>query len=101
MTAFDKISAGLHDALDHARNRANFNDPRWNEERKARMDRVSGWRTIDSAPRVLEFRCLLAHPFSVVTGYWDGEGWRNERSAIGGYFPATHWMPLPAPPTQP
>ncbi|MBX4158866.1 DUF551 domain-containing protein, partial [Lactiplantibacillus plantarum] len=57
-----------------------------------------GWQDISTAPRKIEFRCLLAHPFSVITGYWDGEGWRNERSAAGHHFPATHWMPLPAAP---
>lgn len=56
----------------------------------------SGWQPIDTAPKAIEFRCLLAHQFSVVTGYWDGNGWVNERSRNGGrYYPATHWMPLP------
>jgi len=53
------------------------------------------WRPVETAPKSLEFRCLLGHEYSVVTGYWDGEGWRNERSRVGSYFPATHWMPLP------
>ena len=56
------------------------------------------WRLIDTAPRTIEFRCLLAHRFSVVTGYWDGDGWVNERSRHADHFAATHWMPLPAPP---
>lgn len=53
------------------------------------------WQTIDSAPREIEYRCLVAHKFSVVTAYWDGERWRNERSPRGGYIEPTHWMPLP------
>jgi hypothetical protein len=59
----------------------------------------SNWRKIETAPREVEFRCILGHGSSVVTGYWDGKGWRNERSAGLKYFPATHWMPLPDMPT--
>lgn len=58
-----------------------------------------GWQDISTAPKVIEFRCLLAHPYSIVTGYWDGDGWRNDRSAAGHHFPATHWQPLPAAPS--
>ncbi len=54
-----------------------------------------GWHPITTAPHEIEYRCLLAHDQSIVTGYWDGQGWRNERSAGLGYFPATHWQPLP------
>ena len=57
------------------------------------------WMPIETAPREIEFRCLLGHSVSVVTGYWDGKGWVNERSRAGLYFPATAWMPLPPPPT--
>lgn len=56
---------------------------------------MSKWRPIDTAPREIEFRCLLGHPYSVVTGYWDGKGWRNERGPHDSYFPATHWQTLP------
>lgn len=62
------------------------------------LERVLEWRPIDSAPREVEFRCLLAHQFSVVTGYWNGEDWINERSAQASVFLATHWMHLPPPP---
>lgn len=58
-------------------------------------DNQNGWYKIATAPREIEYRCLLAHEKSIVTGYWDGQGWRNERSAGLGYFPATHWQPLP------
>lgn len=57
------------------------------------------WQPIETAPKQIEFRCLLAHRFSVVIGYWDGDGWRNERSHRGSYFEPTHWMPLPELPT--
>lgn len=57
------------------------------------------WMPIESAPREVEFRCLIAHHCSVVTGYWDGEGWVNERSRSRQYYHPTHWMPLPPPPT--
>lgn len=56
------------------------------------------WEPIETAPKQIEFRCLLAHRFSVVIGYWDGDGWRNERSRSGSYFQPTHWMPLPSVP---
>lgn len=58
------------------------------------------WQPIETAPREIEFRCLLAHEFSVITGYWDGEKWVNERSRHPFYsYPATHWMPLPDAPS--
>lgn len=56
------------------------------------------WQPITTAPREIECRCILGHKYSVVTGYWDGHGWRNERSCGMPYFEATHWKPLPAPP---
>jgi len=56
------------------------------------------WQPIETAPREVEFRCLLAHKYSVVTGYWDGGKWVNERSPVGGEYLATHWMTLPQPP---
>lgn len=60
---------------------------------------MSEWQPIETAPRDFEFRCLLSHGWSVVTGYWDGTGWVNERSPFPRrYYRATHWMPLPEPP---
>ena len=59
---------------------------------------MPGWQTIETAPKEIEFRCLLGHRMSVVIGYWDGTGWVNERSRRGSYFLPTHWMPLPANP---
>lgn len=59
------------------------------------------WRLIETAPREIEFRCLLGHEFSVVTGYWDGKRWVNERSARGDAFSPTHWMPIPDAPPAP
>lgn len=56
------------------------------------------WEPIETAPKQIELRCLLAHQFSVVIGYWDGDGWRNERSRTFAYFQPTHWMPLPSVP---
>ncbi len=56
------------------------------------------WQPIETAPRKVEFRCLLGHEHSVVTGYWDGAMWVNERSLLRSEFNPTHWMPLPEPP---
>ncbi len=59
-----------------------------------------GRQPIETAPKDIEFRCLLSHGLSIVTGYWDGEKWVNERSrswSANRYDP-THWMPLPAAP---
>lgn len=61
---------------------------------------IGGWRPIETAPRKVEFRCLLGHEHSVVTGYWDGAMWVNERSLLRSEFKPTHWMPLPAQPIQ-
>lgn len=66
---------------------------------KPLIDNGNPWQPIDTAPHEIEFRCLLSHKHSVVIGYWDGQGWRNERSAGLNYFPATHWKPLPDRPT--
>lgn len=57
------------------------------------------WLPIETAPKGIEFRCLLAHENSVVTGYWDGTGWVNERSPSRSYFKASAWMPLPSAPS--
>jgi hypothetical protein len=57
------------------------------------------WKPIKTAPKEIEFRCLLAHEFSVVIGYWDGTGWVNERSRQPiprCYYKPTHWAELPA-----
>ncbi len=62
---------------------------------------IGGWRPIETAPRKVEFRCLLGHEHSVVTGYWDGTMWVNERSLLRSEFKPTHWMPLPAAPDAP
>ncbi len=62
---------------------------------------IGGWRPIETAPRKVEFRCLLGHEHSVVTGYWDGTMWVNERSLLRSEFNPTHWMPLPAAPDAP
>ena len=59
---------------------------------------MTDWQDISTAPREIEFRCLLSHGYSVVTGYWDGDGWVNERSKVGTKYQPTHWMPLPPPP---
>lgn len=59
------------------------------------------WQDISTAPKEIEFRCLLSHGYSVVCGYWNGDYWVNERSfcspPLNKYDP-THWMPLPNPP---
>ena len=56
------------------------------------------WEPMESAPNEIEVRVLLCNGFSVVTGYWDGKGWVNERSKRRIYYPAIRWMPLPKPP---
>jgi len=63
-------------------------------------DKKGEWQLIETAPREIEFRYLLAHRFSVVTGYWDGMAWINERSRRGSAFNPTHWMPLPTTPNR-
>lgn len=59
---------------------------------------IPEWMPIDTAPKEVEFRCLLSQGITVVTGYYNGEYWVNERSKLkspsNNYRP-THWMPLP------
>lgn len=76
---------------------------------------MSEWRPIASAPKdgaslLLYGRQTQPHPdvdhgpkSFVFTGYWDpiDDGWCSSSSTWQGpFFEPTHWMPLPAPPTQ-
>jgi hypothetical protein len=67
--------------------------------------RASQWQPIETAPKD-GTEILLGHSEAVFSGWWskntdEGEGWTSGQTNIyEDYvaYPATHWMPLPAPP---
>jgi len=96
-----------------------FNHSRWEQERKARMGRVEGWRTIDSAPKdgtwvilggtseiemIDEYNPAL-HDYGTSAGdlrmaicrYQKGS-WRDQWDDYYGPEYPSHWMPIPQPP---
>ncbi len=70
-----------------------------NLDRAAQVEAM-GWRPIEEAKLSIGYRCLLCNGITVVTGYWGGSRWVNERSGIGSTYPATHFMPIPQPPVK-
>lgn len=58
------------------------------------------WQPIETAPkdgrRILTFR-YLGDGYKVRVAYYAKEHWRNAQGHNA--LTATHWMPLPAPPT--
>lgn len=68
------------------------------------------WRTIDSAPKDRHEPVLLIAKYPHGEGWSDvyhswsqapyGEGWAVHWARWPHSFPPTHWMPLPAPPSE-
>lgn len=59
------------------------------------------WYPIESAPRD-GTDILVGNRYSVAICFWSdfiGECWQP-RNASFSAFPASHWMPLPAPPVE-
>jgi hypothetical protein len=74
---------------------------------------MSDWRPIKSAPKDGTFILLFGNQHKhnlvnfggkiVFSGYWDAidSAWCSHGStAMGPFYSPTHWMPLPAPPSQ-
>ena len=91
--------------------RAVLSFAKWYADR-AYLDRPR-WQGIESAPRdgmdVLVGR-FVSDPSADKNGYIAVDWWRSHKEAGGyigwgkfnmQYFPPTHWMPLPTPPTEP
>lgn len=54
------------------------------------------WKTMESAPKDEPILMLMKH--GAIQGYWDGETGSGYYWHDMEWYP-THWMPLPAPPT--
>jgi len=89
----------VHEYVDAALKAANYN-----EELEAKLEKAVGWHPIDTAPTdeaVLICGGDVLYPFvaSLNNGEWDAEAQGVIlREDIAEY--PTHWMPLPAPPSQ-
>lgn len=62
---------------------------------------LAGWQPIDTAPENGE-HVQLFRPNQQFVGYYGGpdSGWRHNAPGLEAIWPhPTHWMPLPAPPT--
>lgn len=77
-------------------------DIQWlRRERIARLAALVEWRAIDSAPKD-GTRILLSRPgtgWGVVIAWWS-ESAALYGDSIGFFRNATHWMPLPEPPSE-
>lgn len=58
---------------------------------------MSEWQPIETAPKYEEILTLMKH--GVLQGEWDGDVVRGYYSREMEWY-ATHWMPLPKPPTE-
>lgn len=59
------------------------------------------WQPIETAPKD-GTRILLFNSYQVRLGYWGGKRpacWKEDSGRSLWGAPPTHWMPLPAPPT--
>jgi transglutaminase-like putative cysteine protease len=63
------------------------------------------WKTIDSAPKDGTEILLFNHAYlggdtpQQVVGHWATHGWRESYADEYAICEATHWMPLPPPPS--
>jgi hypothetical protein len=65
------------------------------------------WQPIETAPKIDEKQIIIYNGDAVQSGYWHEDyGWVSSIETSSGFNYAniidnpTHWMPLPAPPTQ-
>jgi len=77
-----------------------FNHSRWEQERKARMGRVAGWRTINSAPEKTPVLVVKDGIMGVRERF--GDSWQEPSIYAHDWDDdleePTHWMPLPPQP---
>lgn len=59
---------------------------------------VTGWQTIESAPKDGTRILLYTAPYGAGSGHWDGK-WHSH-FCLNRHHTPTKWQPLPAPPTQ-
>jgi hypothetical protein len=59
------------------------------------------WQPIETAPKGADVILLYCPAEGVMPGYWDDPDWVSveTQSLSSGRMLATHWMPLPAPPS--
>lgn len=58
---------------------------------------MSAWKPIETAPKHVPILMLMNH--CIIEGEWNGESGVSYYGIDIGW-PATHWMPLPEPPTE-